>query len=307
MDNSLKVSVITPSYNQGKFIERTILSVLEQHISDLEYFVIDAASKDETVSILEKYQDKLQFVSEPDEGQTDALNKGFKKAMGDIIGWLNSDDIYYPDSIKTVVTFFAENPEIDVVYGQANYIDEQDQFITPYLTNPRKWDFNRLKSSCYLAQPAVFFRRRVFEKCGMPDKSLNFCMDYEFWLRLALRGVKFCYIPQVFAGVRFYPQTKTNQYAPKFRMETMQMCHRTLGYVPGRAILSYAAIIIKSKHNYHFPHPVFCFAILITAFKESMHWNGLWRGFFIWLSMPWTAFKIILEKKGLLKQLNWFY
>ena len=175
----MKVSIITPSYNQGLFIERTILSVLEQNYPLLEYQIFDGRSKDNTIEILRKYEQSLHWLSEKDEGQSDAINKGILATSGDIIGWLNSDDIYYPNTINTVVNFFREHPEVDVVYGKAHHIDIENKIIESYPTEP--WNYERLKETCFLCQPAVFLRRNIVEKYGLVGPDLHYCMDYEYW------------------------------------------------------------------------------------------------------------------------------
>src|SRR5262249_3105363 len=148
------------SYNQGSFLERTINSVLSQQFpGGLEYLVLDGASKDQSVEILNSYSSRLTWISERDRGQADAVNKGLARATGSIIGWLNSDDIYYPGAIGTACEVLDSHPEVDVVYGDANHIDEHDQILEPYPT--QSWDFDQLLRTCYVCQPAVFFRKSV--------------------------------------------------------------------------------------------------------------------------------------------------
>src|SRR5215510_6127310 len=177
MLDPLSISVVTPSYNQGTFIERTILSVLEQDVAPLEYIVVDGGSKDGTVDILARYAHTISYVSEPDDGQAAAVNKGLAMTSGAIIGWLNSDDVYYRGALAAVRTYFAAHPEVDVLYGNADHIDEHDRILELYPCEP--WDPVRLRDVCYLCQPAVFFRRRVVERFGPLDARLVFCMDYE--------------------------------------------------------------------------------------------------------------------------------
>src|SRR3569623_3829944 len=174
----MKVSVITPSFNQGQFIERTLRCVADQHGAEIEHIVMDGVSTDSTVEILRHFTPAVRWISEKDKGQTDAVNKGIRMTDGEIIGWLNSDDIYYTDAIERVVAFLETNPDVDVVYGMAVHIDLQDKAFETYPTEP--WNFQRLKDTCFICQPALFFRLRIVDIYGARDVSLYYCIDYEF-------------------------------------------------------------------------------------------------------------------------------
>lgn len=266
-----KVSIITPSFNQGKFIERTILSVLSQHCPQVEYLVVDGGSKDDTLTVLQRYAAKIKIISEPDNGQADAVNKGLKLTTGEIIGWLNSDDIYYPNAIGAVCEFFDKNPDIDIVYGDANHIDTDDNVLEPYYTED--WDMERLREICFICQPSVFFRRGIVEKYGMLDETLHFCMDYEYWLRLANKGVRFSRIPTLIAGSRLHQDTKTLSSKVKVHAEINDMLKKKLGYVPDRWLSNYAHIITDEVSNIPRENWKFPLVIALRLFLGSIKWN----------------------------------
>jgi glycosyltransferase involved in cell wall biosynthesis len=292
---SYYVSVITPSFNQGRFIERTIQSVIHQNIPNLEYMVVDGGSNDETTEILKRYQHSLRWISEKDNGQADAINKGFSMTAGEIIGWLNSDDIYAPGAIARVVEFFTQHPEIDMLYGEASLIDENDALIAKYPTEA--WDIQRLKKTCYISQPAVFFRRRVLTQHGLLDENLNYCMDYEFWLRLALGGIKVAYMPHVLAGSRIYPDTKTSRSPLDFSIETISMLQKKLGYVPVEWLINNAMLCLKTQTTLRFPGMRFNMLVMMTAAYSSIQWNGLMRGLLMDLTLPKAAIEMLCYKK----------
>lgn len=202
------VSVITPSYNQGRFIEQTIQSVLSQDYPHIEYLVIDGGSTDNTLDVLRKYETRLTWVSEPDEGQTAAINKGFKRAQGDIVCWLNSDDTYEPGAVRTAVEFLCAHPDVMMVYGEGNEIDENGALRHRF---PATQEFDLwalIYIWDYILQPTTFFRKQIFDTIELPDVGLRWCMDWDLWMRIGGR-FKVAYVDYVFANSRLYPETKT--------------------------------------------------------------------------------------------------
>lgn len=202
------VSIVTPSYNQASFLERTIKSVLFQDYPNIEYIVIDGASTDGSKAIIEKYAAKLSYwVSEPDSGQTDAINKGFGMAKGDILAWLNSDDVLHQGAVSQAVTYLVNNPEVGLVYGDANFINAQDQAIGKFpaaQTNLKKLR----RGFVHVPQQATFFRANLWKKVGPLDPTFYFAMDYDLWVRLA-KITKFSYVPKLWASFRLHGDTKT--------------------------------------------------------------------------------------------------
>jgi glycosyltransferase involved in cell wall biosynthesis len=203
------VSIITPSFNQGRFLEQTMRSVLVQDYPRIEYIVIDGGSSDNSIALIEKYAGKLAYwVSERDKGQTDALNKGFSKAHGDILAWLNSDDIYTPGAVSAAVAYLLEHSEIGMVYGDLDFIDENDRMIGRF--NAAQTDLARLRRGfVHIPQPAAFFRAEHWHKVGPLDTSFYFAMDYDLWVRLA-KVTQLKYLPGApWAKFRLHSDAKT--------------------------------------------------------------------------------------------------
>ncbi len=266
------ISVIIPSFNQGRYIERTIVSVLSQQDVTLELVVVDGGSSDETLDILTRYESGLRWISEKDSGQADAVNKGILSSHGDIIGWLNSDDIYCPDALSRVCGFFERHADVDVLYGDAWIMDADDHITGKYATEA--WDVGRLCDICYLCQPAVFFRRSAIERYGLLDEKLIYCMDYEFWLRLALAGCRFACLPQVLAGSRTHPETKTVARRIAAHQEILTMLKQKLGRAPDRWVAGYARVMAEEKGLGPDHNPLgFVGMVLFVSVKTAMRFN----------------------------------
>ncbi|MEA5392816.1 glycosyltransferase family 2 protein [Cyanobium gracile UHCC 0139] len=278
--------MITPSYQQGRFIGRTIESVLIQRSRDVEldYVVCDGGSRDETVEILRSYGDDLMWVSEPDDGQADAVNKGLAMTSGDIIAWVNSDDVYYPGAFAMVQAIFVAHPEIHALYGHADHIDQADQVLEAYPVEA--WNYARLKQSCYLCQPAVFFRRSLVKQWGGLDATLQYCMDYELWLRYG-QHVPFYFLPQRLAGSRLYAENKTLGQRISVHTEINDMLRHRLGKVPDPWIFRYSHVKLEDTLHLDRRQPEdnrrFFTALVKESWLAFWHWNrgisltGLWQ------------------------------
>ena len=193
------VSIIVPSFNQGQFIEETLCSILNQTYQPLELIVVDGGSTDDTLTILKQYHGRLRWLSELDDGQADAVNKGFRLAAGDYIGWLNSDDLYFTRvAIAQIVTTFINNPQADVIYGDVAIISADSTLLRFRLVPP--YDSARMVRRNTIPQPAVFFKRQVVQTEMLDVNQL--ALDYEYWLRLSAKGYKFQHVPLVLAADR---------------------------------------------------------------------------------------------------------
>jgi glycosyltransferase involved in cell wall biosynthesis len=212
------VSVITPSFNQGEFIEDTLQSVMKQDYPNIEHLVLDGGSSDNTITMLKQYETKycLRWLSEADEGQSDAINKGFRMAKGEIVYWLNSDDVIFDTRVVYyIVEQFQRHKQADVIYGDGVFIDRSSQVLR--VVRVPSWDYARLRRSCFIVQPAVFFRSPVVKRNAL-NKNLHFSMDYEFWLRLG-RKYRFAKVDRILTGFRVYEQAKSSANKDKLRLE----------------------------------------------------------------------------------------
>ncbi|WP_127578824.1 glycosyltransferase family 2 protein [Paenibacillus koleovorans] len=237
------VTIVTPSYQQAGYIRETIESIWSQNYPNLEHLVIDGGSTDGTVEILKHYarkEPRFRYVSEKDRGQSHALNKGLAMAKGSVIGWLNSDDTYHPQAIARAVKALVEHPEYGAVYGRAMYTDAGNRPLSPYPVD-KKIGRARLFDVCTICQPAVFFRKSVLEKTGPIDESLQFCMDYELWMRIA-KQAKLGFIDAMLANSRLHEEAKTvKQYFSIGLPECIRSSIKNFGAVSSHWVMQFLA------------------------------------------------------------------
>jgi glycosyltransferase involved in cell wall biosynthesis len=281
-DSPPTISIVTPSLDQARYIRATIESVLGQGYAALDYFVQDGGSTDGTREILEEYAGRVPSVSQPDRGQADAINRGLARARGEVLGYLNSDDLLLPGALAAVGDAFASDPDLVFVYGRAVYIDAEGRTLGPYLTRP--YNARALASFCFVAQPAAFFRRRVWEEIGPFDASLHHTMDYDFWLRLASRypPERVRYLDRELAAARLHPDAKTVAGWGRALEEILDLVKRRTGYVSLWWCVAKWDHEIDGRNQVIAPHPV-PWRAYPPAVWEFLRRNGprprlWWRG-----------------------------
>jgi GT2 family glycosyltransferase len=244
-----KISIVTPAFNQAEFIDRTIKSVLNQSYPNLEFYVQDGGSEDGTIDILKRYGEFLNgWESRRDRGQSNAINVAFAKTSGEIMAWLNSDDILLPGALAYVARYFSCHPEVDVVYGHRILINESDQEIGRWMMPVH--DNQILSWADFIPQETLFWRRQIWEKVGgQIDESFHFALDWDLLVRFREAGARFTRLPRFVGGFRIHPQQKTSTEISEIGFREMsRIRERTLGRVPSTAEINKAVLPYLLKH-----------------------------------------------------------
>ena len=263
-----RISIVTPSYNQGKYLEETLRSVLLQGYPNLEYIVIDGGSADESVTIIRKYSPWLTYwVSERDQGQSDAINKGWSRCTGELIAWMNSDDYYLPNALHTAARAFTQNVAPEMVHGQTRMLDRRGR-----TSGARIYGASQEKMLANLVMPpqaAIFFKRTLLQTTGLLDTSLHYVMDFAFMLKVLANARQVAYVPSALAVFRYHPDSKTTTGEVEFARELLVVLDRIKSrwdeypalHVLGATHVQSAFFRLVSKHLY-----------LGNQFADSLHY-----------------------------------
>ena len=243
MSVSPLVSVVMPSFNQARFINEAVRSVLDQSYASVELIVCDGGSSDGTLEILERLNEQyknLRWQSEPDNGPADGLNKAIQLCRGTIVGWLNSDDVYAQDAIKSVVAFFDENQDSLMVYGQGDHIDEVGVHLGVYPTSSPEKGLKAFENGCFICQPTVFFKRSMYALLGPINETLKTTFDFEYWMRAfsSFEG-RIGFIDKKLANSRLHGQCITRLQRLDVATESLKLCAQYLGHGGSHWLVSY--------------------------------------------------------------------
>ncbi|HJT86875.1 MAG TPA: glycosyltransferase family 2 protein [Bryobacteraceae bacterium] len=279
------VTIVTPSYNMARFLPAAIESVLSQDYPRIEYLVKDACSTDGTLAVLERHAASFRYTTIRDSGPAEAIRNGFREARGEILAWLNADDAYEPGAVRRAVKYLAAHPEVDVVYGDGWWIDEDGRRIRPYPTRP--FDAEAFHRECFLCQPAVFFRARAYQDCEI-DTSLKTVFDYDLWIRMAAAGRRFAYLQAHLANTRMHRETLTLGSRELVFRETLALLGRHYGYVPFPWLFGYAAYLADGRDQFLEPlRPSFWKYLRSLPLGLSYNRGQPFRFLADWVLAPW--------------------
>ncbi|HUK42929.1 MAG TPA: glycosyltransferase family 2 protein [Candidatus Bathyarchaeia archaeon] len=239
------ISVITPSYNTATFIEDAMLSVARQSGVTVEHIVIDGASTDATLEIVKRHP-QVQWISESDRGQSDAINKGFLRASGDLVGWLNADDYYLPGALEAVARAARDYPEADVFYGDCVFVNGEGTIVRSKVEH----EFDPtvlLYFGCYIPSTSTFFRREVIDSGLLLDCDYRVCMDFEYFARLAAAGRRFHYLPRVLAAFRWHGSNVSLLNAQRRVQERAQVQQRFCGWNGSKRFMTFLADAARGR------------------------------------------------------------
>jgi glycosyltransferase involved in cell wall biosynthesis len=277
------VSIVTPSFNSGAYIKRTIESVLSQDYPHIEYIVMDGASTDGTQAILERYTGRLQYVSAPDKGVVDAINKGLARSKGRIVAWLSADDEYLPGAVSTAVRRFSEHPDAALLYGEGVWVDAAGREIGPYPT-VSPYRRQTLEQECGICQPAAFLRAEALESVGRLNPALHFAFDYDLWIRLS-KKYPFVAVPERFAVSRMHRENKTLGKRRQIFLENIAVLRRHYAYVPVNWVYGYLSYLRDGRDQFFEPlrHSAAMY-LAALAVGSAYNYRHLWRYWREWAS-----------------------
>lgn len=244
------VSIVTPSFNMARFLPDTIESVLSQDYPRIEYIVVDGGSTDGTLDILKSYGPRLRYVTGSDKGPADAAHRGFLEAKGEIFAWLNADDTYLPGAVRMGVEYLREYPDVDVVYGEGYWIDEQGKVMRRYPTRP--FDPKILERDCFICQPTTFMRASSYMRCSL-NPELNQPFDYDLWIRMAKQGFHFASIPKYLANSRMHVGSKSIHERDAVFHSSMRLLKQHYGYIPFPWVFGYTAYRMDGRDQFFQP------------------------------------------------------
>jgi glycosyltransferase involved in cell wall biosynthesis len=271
----------------AKFLPAAIESVLAQNYPRIEYIVMDGGSADGTIGILERYRGHLQYFSEKDRGPADAIHKGFSRAGGDVLAWLNADDTYEPGAVRCAADYLAADPQTDVVYGDGWWITEDGQAIERYPTLP--FDARVLERDCFICQPAAFLRASAYQSCPI-DRELQLSFDYDLWIRMSKQDRRFDYVARHLANSRMHRDSLTLGKRRDVFQASMGLLRRHYGYVPFSWVFGYAAFRVDGRDQFFEPlWPSMGKYLLSLPLGLRFNRTRPLRFLREWITAPWKA------------------